>query len=160
MSFPWWMLQGSTPEVETSTKMLIIPPKLITTISSQEVIAGHLAFMPDLLISMVTLIPILTLIGCILIFLFALKSRGILLFAAMAFIISGILIFYFGVTNLTQIGVGSFLGDGYLEVGIPGEERDENIFCSWGPFTGFYLHLASLLPLLISLFMRARKETS
>ncbi|GAG54402.1 unnamed protein product, partial [marine sediment metagenome] len=52
---PWWMLQGSTNSVETSTTMYLIPLELITKTTTADVISGELAYLPDLFIDVVSL---------------------------------------------------------------------------------------------------------
>ena len=60
-------------------------------------------------------------------------------------LIVSILIFSIGMNELAEVGIGSFIGEGYLEVNIPGEEFTETILCSWGPNIGFYLYVLSIL---------------
>ena len=148
---PWWMLQGSTNSVETSTTMYLMPLELITSTTTADVISGELAYLPDLFIDFVSLIPIFTLLGCLFIFssLYFRKRRIklylLLLFFVLFMFASSILIFSIGMNELAEVGIGSFIGDGNLDVSIAGEEAAMTILCSWGPNVGFYLYLISIV---------------
>ena len=65
-----------------------------------------------------------------------------------------LIIFYYAFSQLTQVGVGSFMGSGMLDVSIPGEVVQINIPCSWGPGIGFYLLITSFVLLLLTLFIK------
>jgi hypothetical protein len=56
-------------------------------------------------------------------------------------------------TQVTEVGVGSFIGNGDLEFNIPGEEIYETLSSSWGPSFGFYLYISAIvLTLSLSVF--------
>jgi len=67
------------------------------------------------------------------------KLYLLLLFFAMFMFASSILIFSIGMNELAEVGIGSFIGEGNLDVSIAGEESASTILCSWGPNIGFYL---------------------
>jgi hypothetical protein len=48
-------------------------------------------------------------------------------------------------SQLTELGVGSFIGNGELEISLPGLSESNILTCNWGPGFGFYLVLLSLL---------------
>ena len=50
---------------------------------------------------------------------------------------------------LAGVGVGSFAGEGIIDISIPGLESVTQINCLWGPTTGFYLELISIFTLFI-----------
>jgi len=153
---PWWKIQGESinPILETSTKMYIYPPELITLTKTNSVIAGErgLEFLPELITNFVFLFPLMIFIGCIFIFfnivfkrlnkirlsLFS-YSLGILL------LILDLSIFYYGMSLLTSVGVGSFYGNGTLNITIPGEGMQISAICYWGADIGFYLILISII---------------
>jgi len=147
---PWWMLQGSTNSVETSTTMYLMPLELITQTNTADVISGELAYLPELFIDVVSLIPIFTLLACLLIFssMYIKKRKTKLyvlsLFFALFLFASSILIFSIGMNELAEVGIGSFIGSGNLDVSIAGEEIAATIDCSWGPSSGFFLYVLSI----------------
>jgi len=149
--YPWWILQGSTVTVETSTKMFIIPLELITITTSKGIIGGELAFLPDLFHHANSLIPIISLIGCFTIIVsvvFNKLNKKIvlsLLFLSTFFLASSIIIFSYSMYQLTEIGIGSFVGNGLIDVKIPGEESSLAVFSNWGPGIGFFLYLISII---------------
>ena len=164
---PWWMLYGSTSQVETSTKMFLTPLELVTTTVTPDVISGELASLPELFVDVVSLIPILTAIGCLLILssiFFKRYNKKRLYFLSLIFaiiaLIGSVLIFSVGMSELAGVGVGGFIGDGNLDVTIPGEETFATIFCSWGPSVGFYLYVISVVILVIIIVFNIRKMSS
>ena len=52
--------------------------------------------------------------------------------------------FSYAMSELANQTVGSFFGDGNIDVIISGEEMYETISCSWGPSIGFYLLMCSI----------------
>ena len=156
---PWWMIHGSSsdPVLETSTKLYIFPSELITITTTSNVIAGErgLEFLPDVLTNAILLFSLAIILSCVLIILntiFKRLNKKKLMFLSYIFgislLISCLLIFYFGVSALTKLGVGTFFGSGYLNVTIPGEGIRIPTHCNWGPDIGFYLCLISVIILL------------
>lgn len=155
---PWWMLNGSNSNIETSTTMYLTPLELVTTTTTQDVISGELAFLPQLFIDVVSLIPILAIIaGLFIISSILIRKKGsklylILLLLTIFTCIVSIFIFSIGMNELAEVGIGSFIGEGSLEISVPGEEITESIYCNWGPSTGFYIYLLAIL-LIISMII-------
>jgi hypothetical protein len=52
---------------------------------------------------------------------------------------------------LTEVGVGSFMGDGSIDTSLPGISESKVLPCNWGPGVGFYLGLISLIILIVIL---------
>lgn len=162
--FPWWILHGSSSQVETSTKMFLIPLELVTTTITPDIIAGELAFLPEIFVDVVSLIPLLTVIGCVLVlssmFFKNFNKKLYFLSLTLAFVvfIGSLLIFSVGMSKLTEVGVGGFMGGGNLDIGIPGEETFSTIFCNWGPSNGFYLYVVSNIILFFSIIFNMRKK--
>jgi len=160
---PWWMLQGSTNSVETSTTMYITPLELITKTTTVDVISGELAYLPELFIDVVSLIPLFTLLACCFIFssMYFKKRKSKLYLLSLIFAIfmltSSILIFSIGMNELAEVGIGSFIGSGNLDVSIAGEEMSAHIYCSWGPSAGFYLYVLSMVILLLIIIFNVKK---
>jgi len=161
--FPWWMLYGSTSQIETSTKIYLIPLELVTTTITNDIIAGELSFLPDIFVDLVSLILLLTVIGCILVLLSVIiknyNSKIYFISLTLAFIvfIGSLLIFSIGMSNLTEVGVGSFIDAGKIDINIYGDETIP-IFCGWGPTLGFYLYAVSILILFFTIVFIMKKN--
>ncbi len=160
---PWWMLQGSTTSVETSTTMYLTPLELITTTTTADVVSGELAFLPELFIDVVSLIPIFTILACLFILSsIYFKTRGTKLYLSLQLLtilmlIGSILIFSIGMSALAEVGIGSFIGERNLEVSIPGEEVAATVLCSWGPNVGFYLYVISIIMIALIIIYDVKK---
>jgi len=72
-------------------------------------------------------------------------------------LIGSILIFSIGMSALAEVGIGSFIGDGNLEVSIPGEEVAATVLCSWGPNVGFYLYVISIIMIALIIIYDVKK---
>ena len=160
---PWWTLNGSTsaPQVETSINMFLVPQALVSITSTENVTAGELLLSNSDFKFIILLVTILAAIGSIcivlnLIFNLYNKMRrlsSIILIIGTILLVSSLLIFLIGMTQVTEVGVGSFIGNGDLEINIPGEKMYETLSCGWGPGFGFYLFISAIiLALLLSLF--------
>lgn len=154
---PWWGLSGSATHssIETSTKAFLIPPTMVTMTSSSTATDAELAVVPELFTQVMGLIPVLIAIGCLLIFmsmplkkLNKKKISNLLLFLAVALMITGIAIFSFGMSELAKAGLGSFQGKENLSISIPGTMDYTTVPCSWGPSIGFYLCIVSIVAVL------------
>ena len=163
---PWWILHGSTSTVETTTTMFLIPIELVTTTVTNDVIAGELASLPDIFVNVVTLILLFTVVGCLLIsssILFKKFNKELLyklsLILALVGFIGSLLIFFIGMSGLAEAGVGSFIGEGSLDIAIPGEETGEAIYSNWGPSVGFYIYVVSIVVLVFTIIKIIKKST-
>jgi hypothetical protein len=61
-------------------------------------------------------------------------------------------------SELANVTVGSFIGNGNIDVNIYAENIFESIHCSWGLGIGFYLFIASTVVLLFASFTIFRKN--
>jgi hypothetical protein len=149
---PWWMIHGSSSSLETTTKMFIIPLELITIVTTSNVITGEFAYLPDQFINYVGLIPILTIISyliiCIGLFFYNRDKKkyfNVSIFISFIFMIISILIFFIGMSTLTEVGIGSFIGEGPLDISISSKETVSSLSSKWGPNLGFYLYIISII---------------
>jgi hypothetical protein len=162
--YPWWILQGSNLQLETSSIMYLIPTTLVTTTSTQEIIAGELSFLPEIIELTMYLIPIGTIISCCLLGLsIVLKKLNKKQYLLILTISLGVLIgllggFLVSMSEITKIGVGSIIGSGNIEIGLPGFEELSILFCHWGPSYGFYLFLFSIALLLTIIIFTIKKR--
>ena len=69
-------------------------------------------------------------------------------------IIVSIALFYYAVSLLTELGVGSFMGSGEILTNIPGKVEGVSISSSWGPGVGFYLAILSLIIIILSAILK------
>jgi hypothetical protein len=155
---PWWMLQGSSSDVQTSSVLYLIPLDLVTTTKTSQFIGGELAFFPDLFVDVMTILPVLAVMSCFLIFLSLVFKRSdkkkwhfFCLVCALFILMCSLIIFSFAMSAFTKVGVGSFSGQGIIDVSIQVEDVTTSIFCEWGPGIGFWLYALSVLILLSTL---------
>lgn len=162
--FPWWMLHGSSGDVETTTRMFVIPAKMVTLTTSSDVIGGEFASLPNEMVSALGFIPVLTVISIILIslnlvFIRIGKKRFSLLslIAAITTMIVSIGIFTYSMSELSGVGIGSFIGNGNQCISIPGENVDVTLFCGWGPNIGYCLYFFAIILILIIIIINMGK---
>jgi uncharacterized protein (TIRG00374 family) len=165
-AYPWWILQGSSssPFVETISKFFLLPTELVTITSSSNVVAGELASLPELLVNVMFLIPIILTIGCVLIGINMILNQynkrrylTISLFLGFLMFIGSLFVVFYALSELTNVGVGSFIGEGNVDVSIPGEGIRTALFSSWGPGFGFYLCCIAVTLILLAFIFRIRK---
>ncbi len=78
----------------------------------------------------------------------------ILSLLSIVILVVSLIVFFYAFSQLTQVGVGSFMGSGDLDVTLPGEVEQNTLSCSWGPGIGFYLLIPSLILLILTLFIK------
>ena len=155
---PWWSVYAHDSDIETSTKLFLIPFETITMTYTSDVVAGEVGTLPtDYTSSPVGLVLPAMILGCLCIigsvllrqfvkkrfpaFLVFLSGEACFVFSAVAF--------YLGTTNLAEVGFGSLFGSGTLSLNIPGEEIYATLECCWGLDIGYYLVLSAVVPSLI-----------
>lgn len=156
----WWSLAGSEGGTSTTTKTFLIPSKIVTITSSTEALGGDISSIPAELTMVLTLIAVFLVLACGLIFLrMSLRKRmprvaAVLAAVNVTLLLLSLLLFVYAMSQLTEVGVGSFMGSGDLEVSIPGDQAGSTmVSCSWGPGRGFYLgFLAMFLVTGVSLY--------
>ena len=63
---PWWEVNGSKEQLDTSTKLYIIPNSMITLTSTENTIAGEPSYIPPEFEQALFLIIVSALAGCFL----------------------------------------------------------------------------------------------
>jgi hypothetical protein len=180
---PWYELQGHSdePHLETSTKLFLIPSKMTTITSNDDILAGEILPLDDeniekeidiifttIVVRFVTVMDVLfsiILVGCIFVISsvilgkyfkrslpYAVSLSSIILF------IGAISMFYIVLSEMAIATFGSFIGSNPLETSIPGESMYQTLSCSWGPSIGFYLLLFSTIILIITFVLDVRKK--
>ena len=155
LTFPWWLLNGSTDEIETQTHLMLVPGSIVAFTSSSEYFAGELQIVPDE-VPLALLVFSVLIVGSTLIL-----SIGILLKTRKPYsakylffsggVITGIVLvaFLYLLSQLTVLGVGSIVGEEKLSISIPGQQVYEQVGSSWGPSIGFFLALGSFVVLAV-----------
>jgi hypothetical protein len=160
---PWWALSGETGTVSTTTNTLVIPPKLITLTKSSNVTAGEISAVPGEVTMVLGLLSLLVAVAGLLLFVSLLTERRlrkttmIVSALSLVMILIALVIFYYALSQLTQVGVGSFMGSGTLDVTIPGQSEQTAVPCSWGPGIGFYLLIVSFVLVVLTFFIKRIK---
>ena len=155
---PWWVLDGNNGAINTSTKTLLIPPKIVSQTSSDSIIGGQISQVPDEVTMVLNLLSILIVLCCILIFISIFIrnrfKRTTKIVSALSFVILilSVLIFFYTMSQITMIGVGNFMGSGEVDVTLPGLVESKSIPSSWGPGIGFYLSII-VIAVLVAIFL-------
>ena len=157
---PWWALSGGIGTVSTTTNTMVIPPKLITLTKSSNATGGEINAVPSEVTMVLGLLSMLVGVSCLLIFFSLLtekklrKTTMIVTMLSIVVILLTVAVFYYALSQLTQVGVGSFIGSGTLDITIPGQSAQTALPCSWGPGISFYLLITSFVLLVLALFMK------
>jgi hypothetical protein len=164
---PWWEMNGSSSDhdLETSTKFFLMPTKMATITSNNNVSAGEIASLEKDLTQIVdTVLPPIIFATIIFIFITLLLDSYNIKRLSLTVLLTAV-IFYFGVivmylsemSKLANSTVGSLMGNGNIEISIPGEKTFETLSCSWGPSIGFYLTLTATIILIFDLILYIKK---
>jgi hypothetical protein len=156
--FPWWSLQGSSADVRTSSTLYLIPLNLVSTTTTPQVIGGDLTFLPEVFTTIMMIIPIIAVIvGLLAVAVLVVKKinkKGwqILLMAmALVLLLGSLVLFIVAMSAFAEVGVGSFMGNGTIDISIQGLEVVVSVLCQWGPGIGFWLYVIAGLLLLSTL---------
>jgi len=148
---PWWSLTGDSGTVETNTDTLLVPSRLVSLTTSDEIIGGDINQVPEEVPMVLGLLSMLVPVVCLLIFLGIFSDKKLrktsILLSILSFILLLVIIgvFYYAMSQITEVGVGVFMGSGDLEITLPGTADIETINCSLGPGLGFILTTAALI---------------
>ena len=160
---PWWVLSGDDGVTKTNTKTLLVPSNIVTFTSSNDMSGGEISLVPEEVTMALSLFSILIVVSI----LFIISSifmknrfRRITIFIStlsVILLIATIGIFYYTMMQLTDVGVGGFMGSGDLDITLPGVADNQILNCSWGPGIGFYLGIIAIICLIVlSLFKKSR----
>jgi len=156
----WWVLYGEENGVSTSTETFLYPPRMISFTESMDSMGGSVSMLPSELTALFTILSIILFVSIIFVLssIFIenkLRKTSKILLALSAFlIIVSIALFYYAVSLLTELGVGSFMGSGEILTNIPGKVEGVSISSSWGPGVGFYLAILSLIIIILSAILK------
>jgi hypothetical protein len=157
---PWWVLNGENINTETTTKTFLFPPKIITLSSSSDLIGGDVSQVPSEITLVLTLLSILIGISCLLILLIIFigdklkRTKKVFSILNIILLILTVLLFLFVMGQITDVGVGSFMGSGELDTNLPGIAESEIMQSSWGPGIGFILAIISSIIVILILIQK------
>jgi len=157
---PWWILNGENVNTETTTKTLLIPPKIITLSTSSDLIGGDVSQVPSEVTLILQLLSILIAVTCLLIFITIFirnkfkRTNTFISILILILLVLTIALFYFVMGQITDVGVGSFMGSGELETNLPGIAESEIMQSSWGPGAGFFIAIFSLIFYFLLVFQK------
>ena len=161
---PWWALSGDDGAISTTTKTLLVPSNIVTLTSSQSVLGGEISFAPPELSMVLDLLAMLLMVVCVIAVICILikdrfrKISKILSAVSIVLLVVTVLLFFVAMSQVTDIGVGSFSGSGDLDISIPGLQENAVVPCSWGPGIGFYLGILAIMSMIaLSLLKLVRK---
>lgn len=160
LASPWWVLTGQTGVVSTTTNTLVIPPQIVTMTKATNAIGGEISAVPAEVTMVLGLLSLLVGIACVLLIISLVTSlrlrKTTLIFSILSVIVILMIlgVFYYAFSQVTQVGVGSFMGSGTLDVSLPGGTEQVKVPCSWGPGLGFCLIIAAAVLALLAIFAR------
>lgn len=150
---PWWGLNASsdTPNAEKTSEMFLYPQTMIETVEYNSKTYLDLATIPEMFTNLLGTLFIVVSSGFFLIgFSFIpnilLKRRysTILISASVLFLILVVGVYYYSMSKITEISLGSLQGKGILDVILP-DETTVYMTSSWGLGSGFYICIAAAL---------------
>ena len=164
--FPWWSLQGASQDVQTASDLYLLPFSFVSMTIAPQVMTGELSFVPEIFTTVMFVIPIVSFIVALLLIipLFIQKALGkkwrLLLRIGSFVLISGTMIlFVVAMSAFAEVGVGSLIGQGTIDISIQGEEGTSPLLCHWGPALGFWLYgTATILLVTLYLFQYKKKK--
>ena len=165
LMLPWWSINGSSDNLsETFTNLFLMPTKMVTIYSSENVTAGEIASLDETFEFVLNLLPIILVFGFLSIAINLLlnkydKKRFSLFVFILTLIIfiGSIVTFSYAMSEFAQTTVGSFYGNGDLDIAIPGEKMYVTTPCSWSPSIGYYLLLISTIALVFNFLLQLKK---
>ena len=142
---PWWVLHGETSTVSTTTNTLVIPPQIVTLTKTSNATGGEISAVPKEVTMVLGLLSLLVAVACILILVSLVtnlrlrKTTMLVSLLGIVVLLLALIVFYYAFSQVTQVGVGSFMGSGTLDVSLPGGTEQLKVPCTWGPSMGLYL---------------------
>ena len=157
---PWWTLHCESNEesISSRTQLYILPPSLMTITESNQEITGArgLDFLPAQLQYTLYFFSIGVILSCVLLIgtkivekKCSMRWGKITTVTSVILLIILLVVFILGVSMISKIGVGSFIGQGDYSLNMPGEDARVSIPAQWGPGIGFYLSALSVMLIII-----------
>jgi hypothetical protein len=149
---PWWGLTGSSmsPAAEQGTELFLMPPVMIETTTYKGVTTLDLAITPDIFVDFLGIVlwilyagAAFLLLSCIAMGMRWRKQALLLLGTGTLLVMVVLVLFYGGMSTLTEASVGALYGDKMLSMTL--DETVISMDAQWGLSSGFYLCLISVL---------------
>jgi hypothetical protein len=135
---------------------------MVTITSTENSIAGEISHLPAEFQFTMNLVIFFLVTSCVLLFLeqvFKNKSKTrynkLITILMLLLVIFAISIFIFSMNELSRVCVGTIFGNGYLNLGAPGDSQFYSVSSSWGLGSGFYFYLVSIF--IIELYFAKKK---
>jgi len=161
----WWSLEGSQSDATTSTNTRLIPAKIVTITTDGSTAGGDIgSVIPEFSLVLMLIVLLLFLVALLILIQVLVEEKHVKLGIVLGLlyiilIILCLILFQFAMSQVTQVGVGSFRGHGDLEVSIPGDLEGNKIFsCHWGPGLGFYFGILVAISLIILFIYRNKRN--
>jgi len=157
MFSPWWQLTGSRDDVTIQTTNFLFPSTMISFTTTEDASFGENGVIPPEITMIFHILIVLLSIVCIGLVVFLMLNnisfpRSHLVFYGLFILLFVTLIIYIvTMSQVTSLGVGSFMGEGSLDVSIPGCSEPVLLKSSWGPGMGLILNSISVGLLFASL---------
>jgi hypothetical protein len=162
---PWWSLGGSTSDVTTSSTLYLAPPAFVTMTKTPSVLTGELPYLPDMFTTVLLLILVMIVLGCLLGGLGLMLHRRrkqtlglVSILGAVLLFVCALALFLLAMTMYAQVSVGSILGAGAIGVSIPCVNEQSLVPCHWGPAAGFIIFVLGIILLSAALIHLVRKN--
>ena len=155
---PWWTLNGHSisPYAEKNTEMYILSGTMIEQIEFKDRTYLELATLPEMFTDFLGILLMIIYSGIILLSLsfipnILLRRRYflVLISASILFLLLVSAAFYFGMSKITELTLGSLYGEAILDVGLP-NGQSTCMLSNWGLGIGFYLCIFSSVILIIA----------
>jgi len=163
---PWWVLTGDNGTTSTVTKTLLVPSKIVSLTESNSIIGGEISMVPTEVTMILGLLAVFVVLVAFILFIsIFIRDRfnrvaKILSSISFVLLLVIVLVFFYTMSQITMIGVGSFTGSGNIDITLPGIATSEALSCTWGPGFGFILAIVSLVILLIVFLLKRWKPYS
>ncbi|MDH7517340.1 MAG: carboxypeptidase regulatory-like domain-containing protein [Candidatus Thermoplasmatota archaeon] len=150
---PWWYLFGESDNgvVSKSSEMFLVPQIMIDKVVYKNTPFLDVANIPDMFTTLLVVLLVVVCSGLIILGLsfipnIVLKRRFslALITSSIIFLMLVVIAFYFGMSLITELTLGSLTGEGILDVTLPNGNA-VYIPSKWGLGTGFYLCIAAAL---------------
>jgi hypothetical protein len=156
---PWWQLNGSAPDISFKHSANTYPysQKIISkTIYNGDEFLG-ISTTPDIVNQFLFAVLSLTIL-CIVFIIFTMileklekhRVSEILAYLSIIFLALVMILFLFGMNELSAVGIGSICGEGDITVNFPYSADLIDINASWCMAIGFYLCIISIAILILA----------
>jgi len=165
--YPWWTLSGSltSDSLDTTSNLFLHNSDIITVTTYEDMIYGSFESIGEDFGFAMSIVFIAIAIGLFFLGLNMVfkklyyKNLSVLMFVLsfLGFICS-VIVFYFATSSFTDFIGEGFMGSGTLNISVSGSNISAMVPCSWGPCTGFYLFMISII-FMSFLFVYRLKDT-